>query len=84
MEYSAHSPEQLGKVLAGFRKSAGLTQKDVGAQVGMLQKSVSALETNPDNVPLRQLFKMLSALGLEIVIRRKPSGGALVSGADHG
>ena len=71
MEYPAHTPEQLGKVLAGFRKTAGMTQQDMGSQVGMLQKSVSMLETNPDNVPIRQLFKMLSALGLEIVIRPK-------------
>lgn len=75
MEYSAHTPEQLGKVLAGFRKASGLTQQEAGSRVGMLQKSVSALEANSDNVPLRQLFKLLSALGLEIVVRRKSSGG---------
>ena len=71
MDYPAHTPEQLGKILSGFRKNACKTQKEIGSQVGMLQKSVSVLETNPDNVPIRQLFKMLSALGLEIVIRPK-------------
>jgi len=71
MIYPAHTPEQLGKILSGFRKNAGKTQQEVGSQVGLLQKSVSVLETNPENVPIRQLFKMLSALGLEIVIRPK-------------
>lgn len=75
MEYPAHTPEQLGKILAGFRKSTGVNQKDMGAPVGLLQKSVSVLETNPANVPIRQLYKMLSALGLELVIRPK-SGAA--------
>ena len=76
MEFPAHTPEQLGKVLAGFRKTSGLTQHEMGSQVGLLQKSVSVLETNPANVPIRQLFKMLSALGLEVVIRPK-SGASL-------
>lgn len=75
MDYFAHTPEQLGKVLAGFRKSAGLTQQQVGSPVGLLQKSVSALETAPDNVPIRQLFKMLSSLDLELVIKPKKANG---------
>lgn len=71
MEYLALTPEQLGKILAAWRKSVGHTQQQLAAQVGMLQKSVSAIETNPDNVPIRQLFKVLSGLGLELAIRPK-------------
>ncbi|QGX40157.1 XRE family transcriptional regulator [Permianibacter aggregans] len=71
MDYPARTPEQLGKILKGFRKNAGMTQQEAGSLVGLLQKSVSLLETKPENVPIRQLFKMLSALGLEIAIRPK-------------
>lgn len=71
MDYPARTPEQLGKILRAFRKNAGMTQQEVGSLVALLQKSVSVLETKPENIPIRQLFKMLSALGLEVAIRPK-------------
>lgn len=73
MEYPIRTPRQLAPVLRGQRKSMGKTQNQVGSQVGLLPKTVSALETNPERSSLESLFKLIAALELELVLR--PKGG---------
>lgn len=76
MDYSVRTPHQLGQVVRGQRKLKRLTQKAVGISVGLLPKTISALESSPERVTVDSLFKLLSALDLEIVLRPK-------SGADE-
>lgn len=71
MDYSARTPRQLGQILKGQRKSQRLTQKQASALVGMLPKTVSKLELEPDTATLESLFKLLSALQLELAVRSK-------------
>ena len=71
MEYTVTTPSQLGQVLQGCRKQRGLTQRELGARVGLLQKAVSMLETDPSHTSVERLFKLLSALELQIVLRDK-------------
>jgi len=73
MSYTVHTPTQLGHVLSGHRKTKKLTQREVAAQVGLLPKTISGLETAPERCNIRNLFKLLSALDLEIVLRPKDS-----------
>jgi len=73
MKYTAHTPQQLAQVLRGQRKSRGLTQKSAGAQVGLLPKTISSLELTPERSSIESLFKLLSALDLELVLRSKSS-----------
>lgn len=68
MRLRATTPDQLAAVLRGQRQALGLTQKDAGAQVGLLQKTVSALETDPAGSSLASLYKLLSALKLDLVL----------------
>ena len=68
-DYSIKTPNQLGSVLQGYRKERGLTQKEVGAKVGMTQKAVSKIELAPSQTGLSLIFKVLAALDLEIVLR---------------
>ncbi len=77
MEYTVHTPQQLGLVLQGQRKSKRMTQKAAGAAVGLLPKTVSALESSPQRAKVDSLFKLLSALELELVLRPKPTAGEL-------
>jgi HTH-type transcriptional regulator/antitoxin HipB len=49
----------------------GLTQKEVASRVGLLPKTVSVLETDPARSSIASLFKLLSALELEIVLKSK-------------
>jgi len=69
MEYPLKNPQQLGAVLQGLRRERRLTQAAAGAKVGLAQNAVSMLETNPTNASLARVFKLLSALELEIVVR---------------
>jgi HTH-type transcriptional regulator/antitoxin HipB len=69
MEYPLKTPQQLGAVLQGLRRERRLTQAAAGAKVGLAQNAVSMLETNPTNASLARVFKLLSALELEIVVR---------------
>jgi HTH-type transcriptional regulator/antitoxin HipB len=65
---------QLAMVLNGFRKKRKLTQKQAAEKVGLLPKSISAMENHPEKSSLESLFKLLSALGLELVIKPKRTG----------
>jgi HTH-type transcriptional regulator/antitoxin HipB len=71
MSYTVHTLEQLGPVLKGLRKEQNLTQKEVGAAVDMLPKTVSKLELEPDTATVDSLFKLLSALQLEVVLQSR-------------
>jgi HTH-type transcriptional regulator/antitoxin HipB len=73
MEYTITTPPQLGRVLEGCRKQQGVTQSQLGAKVGLLQKAISAFETDPSRTSVARLFRLLSALELELVLRDKRS-----------
>ena len=68
-DYPIRTPEQLGSVLRGYRSELALTQKDVGARVGLPQNAVSQIETEPGRAGLARIFKILAALDLEFVLR---------------
>lgn len=65
------SPEQLGPVLRGFRKSKGLTQAEMAARTGMRQKTVSSLETAPSRSSVDTLMRYLAALDAELHLAEK-------------
>ena len=73
MDYVARTPAQLGPILRSIRAERGLTQQEAGAKVGLKQSTVSAIESDPARTSVDSLYKLLSALGLELVIRYKPS-----------
>ena len=69
----AQTPEQLAPLLRGQRQAVNLTQKQAASLVGLLPKTISALESNPERSSVGSLFKLLSALGLELVLQPKAS-----------
>lgn len=71
MKHTVRTTDQLAKVIQGIRKQTGQSQLMIADKVGMLQKTVSLIETNPDHVSLSSLFKVLSALNLELVLQDK-------------
>ena len=71
MNYTAHTPSQLGQTLRGQRKSQQLTQKDAAKMVGLLPKTISKLELATETATIESLFKLLSALELELVVRAR-------------
>jgi HTH-type transcriptional regulator/antitoxin HipB len=69
MEYVARTPQQLGQVLKNCRQLRGLTQAAAGAKVGLKQSTLSVIEVHGANATIETLYKALSALGLELVLR---------------
>lgn len=71
MNYLISTPLQLSHALRDVRKSRGLSQDSAGKLVGLLPKTISALENHPDSATIDSLFKLLSALKLELHISPK-------------
>ena len=71
VDYPARTPAQLGPILRSIRIERGLTQQEAGAKVGLKQSTVSAIESRAAHSSVDTLYKLLSALELELVVRDK-------------
>lgn len=74
----ATSADQLGQILKGVRKDLGLTQEQLGHKVGFHQKEISKMENGMSRTTVDRLFRLLSALEFELVVRPRkadPEGG---------
>lgn len=69
--YLITSAEQVGFTLRGVRRELGLTQAQVGQRMGLHQKEISKMESATGKTSVERLFLFLSALQLEMVIRRR-------------
>ena len=65
------TPKQLALLLQGYRKEQRLSQEQAAGKVGMSQKMVSAFENHPERCSIGNLFRLLSALGLELSLKTK-------------
>lgn len=74
MESPVSTPRLLGEALRTARKGLGETQAEIAGRVGLLPKTVSALESNPGASSLSSLYKLLAALDLDLVLRPRRSG----------
>ena len=63
-----HSSKELAEYLRDRRKRQKLSQAEIGDRVGIKQATISAFENNPEGTKLETLFKLFSALDLEIQI----------------
>ena len=74
---------QLSAYLKDIRQTRKLSQEKVACKVGIRQDTVSSFERNADATKLETLFKILSALELELVIqpRNSPLGVAEENGS---
>ena len=71
MRTTAQTPKQLGQILKGQRKSQALTQQKAAGRVGLLPKTISKLELDTETSTIESLYKLLSALELELVVQSK-------------
>ncbi|WP_175855724.1 helix-turn-helix transcriptional regulator [Burkholderia anthina] len=68
MAFPVQTLSQLRPILVGFRKSAGFTQAQLAARLGVTQQSYAQLEANPSAVSIERLFKVLSVLGVRLML----------------
>ena len=66
MTFNVTSVEQLGPTLKGLRRARHMTQAELAESAGLLQKTVSLLETAPGRCTVASLFRYLSALGIPV------------------
>ncbi|KLU17197.1 MULTISPECIES: helix-turn-helix domain-containing protein [Xenorhabdus] len=65
------TPKTLAAAIRDKRKKMKFTQKNAAELVGMKQSTVSAFENDPEKCKLETLFKLLSALELQLVITER-------------
>jgi len=66
MDYLLQTPAQLAKHLPSLRNARHLTQAQLGMLVGVDQTRIAKIEADPRRVSVGQLFKILSALGVQV------------------
>jgi len=65
------SPKELALLVMSQRKMLKLSQAAIGDLVGLRQKTISGFENKPESTQLDTLFRILSALNLELTISAK-------------
>ena len=63
------SPQILGQILKTARCQKGLTQDIAGDFVGITQAMVSRIERGESNPRIDTIFRLLSALELELTVK---------------
>lgn len=83
-EFPIRTSDQLSGVLQAFRKESGLSQTEVAKRMGLTQQKLSHLERNAQNVSADRILKLLSVLGVELVLRRAGASWSVASNSkDH-
>ncbi|MGO4306657.1 helix-turn-helix domain-containing protein [Cupriavidus sp. RAF12] len=68
--------EQLGQVLQGARKIAGLTQAEAAARLNISQSRISHMELNPETISATQLLALLGTYDLDLYVESRAIGDA--------
>jgi HTH-type transcriptional regulator/antitoxin HipB len=63
----------LGRVLRKNRRELGLTQSQVGSKFNIRQASISKIESGSGGVSIDTVFRLLSALNLEMSLQSRDS-----------
>ena len=71
MEQIVRSSKQMGAAIRRRRRILNLSQQEVGAKVRLRQATISALENGEPGTRMRTLLDVMTALGLEIVVRER-------------
>ena len=68
------SAKDLAIYLNDKRKQLKMSQSEVADLVGLKQDTISKFENNPDNTRIDTLFRILSALNLNVNLVEKEQG----------
>jgi HTH-type transcriptional regulator/antitoxin HipB len=79
MDYPIRFSDQLKQHLRALRKAKGLTQTQLGELLGIGQVRVAEIEKDPSAISVAQLFKVLAALDVRLVLRDQHSDAVSVT-----
>lgn len=65
------SPKELALLVASHRKKLKLSQAEIGKLVGLKQQTISEFEIRPESTHIDTLFRILSALNLDVQLVAK-------------
>lgn len=68
---TARNPKQFGHALKRYRIRNKLTQSEVSEKSGVRQANISQIENGHGGVKLETMFKVLLALDLEVIVRKR-------------
>jgi HTH-type transcriptional regulator/antitoxin HipB len=71
MDQIARTPKQIGAAIRRRRRTLKLSQTEVGSKTDLRQATISAVENGDPGTELRTLMNVLTALGLELVVRER-------------
>jgi HTH-type transcriptional regulator/antitoxin HipB len=74
MEQIVRTSKQLGAAIRRHRRSAGLSQAQLGAKTNLRQATISVLERGESGTELRTVIDVMAALGIEMVVRDRSQG----------
>lgn len=67
--------EDLATVFKMYREENGLSQKQLGEKLDLVQQNISRIEKSKINPSLEFLIKILNKMGYEIIIKKNENGG---------
>lgn len=70
-DFPVRTDTQVSMLMKSFRKVRGMTQADLARVLGVTQQTASAMERNASKASVSNLMRMLSAVGVELVLRDK-------------
>jgi transcriptional regulator with XRE-family HTH domain len=68
-EHLVQAPDMIGALLAAARRKVGLTQRQIGKQLGITQGRVSQIERSASKVTVAMVLQYANLVGLELVLR---------------
>lgn len=71
MEYRIAIASQLSPMLKSLRKQRGLTQEQLGRQLGLSQRSIAQFEADPDKASFERVLRVCSALGVDVFLKER-------------
>lgn len=66
------SVQDLGRHLRQYRKTLGLTQKDLNDRFKLRQGTISAIENGTPGITLETFFQVMTALELGVYLAPRP------------
>ena len=65
-------PVDIAQLFRLHRKQRGISQTRIAEKTATRQDMVSKLENHPENIRLKELMNLMSALDLELYVAPKP------------
>ena len=71
MDYRIAIAGQLSSLIKNIRKQRGMTQRELGAKLGISQRAVAQFEARPEKASFQRVLSVLSTLDIDLVLKER-------------